>query len=878
MPVFKSECNQIFFSITSYGLGSLLMLAWNIINKKKQSIIFFSTMLCLTSLNNAQEVNSLESIANPLDQFDQTQPSADQPPTQATAVSAFDTSDQPRTINKIVVVGNTLVSDEAILSRVPYKVGEIFDPKKTSSLIRTLYYDLKRFNNIQIFADNVNEDKVDLYIQVEEKRILKEVIFKGNKAVSKDEVSKKIDFVDLPTINEHELKQYARMIKKIYAEKGYYLAEVNPVMTKDDDGKITVTFEIEEQKKSLIKEINFKGNKHISGKKLRSVIFSKEDWVLSLLDGSGTFHPERLEGDKHMIEQLYQSRGYFTAKVIDVEKKMDPETKNFTITFEVQEGDLYTVSEVKAPGNDELTEEQLLSQIPIRPGNLYSRKAIQDTMKILEMIWGSRGYLYTHIEPSIQPDENTKTVKLSFHSELGSKVFLNKLTVRGNSKTRDKIVRRQIMFEEGDLLTNNKMEQTKNKIEGLGYFDQREGVNWKITRLDQTTADLDLILKEVKTGNAGVQLGFGGSATDFSPASGFSVEANLADSNLFGSGVNVNMTAKMAKGAKTFLFNVTDPWLFDKPIYGSFDAYHKRVSYDELNHTRPVNEIHTGATLTSGFVLGLPRTRFDETYMRFGLGLDKTSYEERPLSRITRSPQGLNAQEAALANTEYQSLLDSFFHPTHFGSFSIQLGQDKKNHPMHPSRGHIWHLKSYTAFSGCDDGNVGFHKLNLDFHWFTPLIGERDLVFHWRSYAGIISRFNNRLVPYRELFHAGGQANVRGFLYGQIGPQFSANGRNDSIGARKLIFWNAELIFPITPDFSMKAVVFYDGGSGWDNPYSDQISEQFLKNNGFDYRHSVGIGIRLLKPMPMKVDWGVKLDTRKGEASHEVHFNMSYDW
>jgi outer membrane protein insertion porin family len=208
------------------------------------------------------------------------------------------------------------------------------------------------------------------------------------------------------------------------------------------------------------------------------------------------------------------------------------------------------------------------------------------------------------------------------------------------------------------------------------------------------------------------------------------------------------------------------------------------------------------------------------------------------------------------------------------------MEQDTRNHPVHTMWGHKWRFTTKFAIPTFGD-DLGYYKIELDASWFTPLIAEYDLVLKLHGYFGICNPFKNRSVPFGDLFHIGGQSSVRGFLFGQIGPQFLG----DTIGGSKAFFWNAELIVPITADMNMKAVVFYDGGTGFDNPYVTTADKAFVTGNRFDYRHAVGIGLRVLQPMPINVDWGFKIDPRKNkffpnrsEAASEIHFGMSYDW
>ncbi len=771
-----------------------------------------------------------------------------------------------RTINDIIVSGNKMISKEAILNFVPFRKGDAFDPHKTSTIIHNLYTSLKRFKNIQILGEFTDNGHLNVHIVVEEKPIVKDLIFKGNNNLAETDIRKKIDF-DIPAIDEAELKKYALKIQKLYREKNYHRAVVEPILELDEQNKARVIFNITEGKKTLVNRILFAGNKHVSGRELRKILYTREDWILGFLDNAGGYLPEKTEADRHLIETYYQNNGFFKAKVVDAEVIKDACGDNITLIFHIEEGDCFTISEVTVDGQGILNEEYVLKRIPVQVGDAFSREKIGDAIKALEMLWGDFGYIYAHVEPGIIPDEETRTIKVSFETDLGSKVFLNKLNIIGNRKTRDRIIRRRLLLEEGSLLTHFGMEESKNRVSSMGYFDVRDGVNWKLRRIDSEHADLDLIVKEVKTGHANLKLGFGGSALSMqTPGGSASLGIEIADTNLFGSGLQFTFQGNLAKDEQNLLFNLTEPWLFDKPILGAFDMYHRRPSYDELRSTEPVNEILTGGSLTCGFVTPI---LFD-TQVIFKGGIDSLDYQKRPISLIRESHVGTDA-----INLEYQSILDREFQPVDFVWFALIFSQDKRNNPMHPSRGVRWLLSSRFGIPSLGY-NVGFHKLDLDFNWWTPLIGENDLVLHFRTYLGVISHVRNHIIPYRELFHIGGPATVRGWLFGQLSPLFL----RDSIGGKKALFVNLEMIFPITPDFNTKALVFYDGGCGWDNPYTQFITPVLLSNNCFNYRHSVGVGLRMLSPAPVRIDWGFKLDRRKrlGEPPYEVHFGMTYDW
>jgi outer membrane protein insertion porin family len=799
------------------------------------------------------------------------------PPQTPEASAPYDEQDNQhqgtqRRINTIVIHGNTSVSKDAIINLVPYKMGELFDARKTKKLISNLYYSLKKFRSIKVMGELVEPHLVNLHIFVEEKMPLKELKTIGNKKVSDKEIAKKINLEEIKTIDPEELKIIANKVKEIYFEKGYHQTDIATEIVIDDNNCATGILTVQEGIAATVKQIHFIGNHTIPSKVLRSVAITKEDWLLGFLDKSGNYHPDRLEGDKHFIEQFYQNSGFLHARVINTIVDIDPETQNIILTFEIEEGNRYIIDKISAPGKDNVPEEYLLAMIPLRVGMYYSREAISNAIKRLEVIWGDYGYIFAHIEPSIQPNEDTKTVSISFFSELGDQVYLNKINIRGNNKTRDKIIRRKIVLDEGDLLTQQKMNYSKRNVASLGYFDPKEGVNWKIRRLNKEEADLDLIVKETKTGHFGAQIGFGGGASgDWqSPVSGMSVKVDLADTNLFGSGVHLNLSTTYSKDEQTALIHVAQPWLFDKPILGAFDVYHKRPIYDELRHVKTVHQKLTGGSITIGAITQSRNYLFHDINLLLSSGVEDIKYSS-PAIALLNNP---------VEQVQYQKILTKEFTPGTFAFVTAKMEQDTRNHPIHTMYGHKLKFSSKFAIPTFGN-NIGFYKIELDASWFTPIIAEYDLILKLHGYFGIASPFNKRTVPFGDLFHIGGQLSVRGFLFGQIGPEFLG----DTIGGSKAFFWNAELITPVTADMNMKAVIFYDGGAGFNNPYVTPADKPFVTGNNFDYRHSIGIGVRLLQPMPINIDWGFKIDPRKNklhpkrsESASEIHFGMSYDW
>lgn len=782
----------------------------------------------------------------------------------------------PKKIKTIIVQGNKLIPTETILAKIPYRVGDIFKPQRARSMIQTLHK-LGSLSDIQLAAEVIAPDAVELYITVQEKKQISEFVFKGNSNLKREEIEKKFKISAIKFLDEEELANIVAQIKTLYAEKDYHHVEITAQLITQDE-KTVAQFDITEGSRTHVQRVFIKGNTHFSNKKIRDLLFTREDWVLGFLNKAGSFQPDALEYDKSLIESYYQNKGFLAAQVSNVIVDPVPQSSNVNVTFCIDEGDLYTIESVKAPGNAILSQEELLAVIPVKPGQLYSRELIRQTIEAMRMLWGEHGYIYAEIDPSVIPDENKKTVQIEFHTTLGNCMTLRRITITGNKKTKDKVIRRQILLDEGELLTTRKMELSKERVQALGYFDPRNGVNWKIIKLDEENADLELLLQEVKTGSMYAQLGTGGVLTDkSSPSDSFRVSAGLQDINFLGSGMQINLNGSYSRQERSVDFTLSDPWLFDRPLYGGISVYHRRSTYDEFRATgngQPPSELDTGFFGQLGFAIGtLTGTPFQS--LAGSNALVDAGYEH------------IKFHPVVPPSADLTPLYVRKFHSGDQARVGFNFAQDARNHPVMPSRGYIWNMGAKFGLSPHmhQVNSFGFFKWEFDVQWYTPLINEYDLILRVHAFVGLIKQFGEHTIPYRELYNIGGPATVRGFLFGQIGPTLiSQNPKqnfNAPLGAKRAFTANIELLFPITPDGSVRGCLFYDGGAGWHTPDKNLIPQGFLlRNNSFDFRHAIGFGIRLTRPSPVRIDVGFKLDRRKrfGEPLSEVHFTMAQDF
>ena len=772
-------------------------------------------------------------------------------------------------INKIIVENNKHVKTEVILKRLPYKVGEEFDESKSSLAINNLYA-LGYFRQVQIETEELDKDKVDVYVDVEEKKLLGNMEFKGNKQIKTKKIKDDLKLERLTTVDEENLQRIANAIKKMYAEESYHKTEVTTqiVTDKDTPDKATAVFTINEGPKSNVVRIYFKGNKHLPSRKLKNIIFTRENWILGFLDNAGQYDEDQLDMDKHRIEYLYKDNGYLMATVADVEVDFSSNEKKISITFHVKEGDLFTVSHVGAVDDELFTEKEILKYVTVEEDKPYSQSNLVDSINNIKNMYGEKGYIYADVYPQVKPDEENNTVNITFHVEKGKKLYVNRINITGNHVTRDKVIRRQIEMTEGEMITSRKLSESKSNVEYLSFFE-RDGVNWKVHRLTDDKADLEMNVKEAKTGSLQAGLTYGTDQQTPRP----SLRGNIAleKKNLFGMGWDGGLQIQASRHRlQKFEGHFFDPSIFDSDVSGGISGYVRWEEYIEWkNVNKTPREQIAGGNFRLGFMLPKidPRLRL---MLEFGVE-DISNNDPRSYSPL------------------FEPIVKRTFQEGTLSWIGLDLIKDTRNHQIYPNKGYKLALNTKTA-PPFTNMQYSFLKAELEASWYTPLIGEDDLVLMLHGKTGTVhtiggtnkSTHKSKQIPYKELFHMGGQNTVRGFVWGSLGPAWHLPGSFDGspLGGRYAIQFNAELIFPLIPDYSMKGHVFYDAGAGWDTPKDDIRNRSNLMRDHFHLRHSVGFGLNLLKPMPAKIDWGYKLDRKKkeGESPYEFHLSMNYAW
>lgn len=809
------------------------------------------------------------------------------------------------TIERISIKGLENIPIEAVLGRLPFRVGDKLDPKKIAMVVKNLYY-MGYFSDIKLYYKTLTKNTVEIHLVIKEKKKVGKFIWHGNNYISEESIEKQVRLSKIHWIDEFSVRVIIEKLKKYYREKQYNHVQINYEFVYLDNGLVDINMHINEGVCNKIQSIQFKGNKQISRFELKNILVSRENWILGFLDRGGVYRKEMVDFDKYQIESFYRTKGFYKATISNVTIEENEHNGMMNITFYIHEGDLYTFNTINYKNNSQLSDKKLKKIIAIKPGELYNQDKIKYITQNIKDDLSDLGYMYSQVIPKMKVNPDTHTIDIEFIIEQGKPIYVRNIVITGNTTTHENVIRREILFNEGELLSTKKLDQSKQAIEGLGFFKPNTGVTWDIENFDRYQSNVVLLLEEAKTGrfylnlsvNNGSDAGRDSQALNQDQGARWydtlltvsRIGLTVQDSNWNGKGIRYFVDASYANMDRSLTCGMSTPWFFDYPISAGWNISFRNLIYNQFQQTTEVpNEKNQSANVQFGYRCA----PLSMTLFGLSAGMDNIAYRNSivPLVRFPDNP---------IYQSAYNQIVIRSFQPGTVTWVNLAISNDKRNHPTRASNGYKWILEAKAAIPNQtlfqNISNFGYMRFGAEFDWYTPLILEYDVILRLHGYAGYIYKLPNCNIPYKELFHIGGPQNVRGFLYGQIGPMLLGS----SLGATKTFFVNAEIRCPITHLNGLMALVFYDGGAGWDTIYNDistpnnQISiennvdaffyynpnQLLIQNNSFQYRHAVGIGVRLSQPMPIKIDWGIKLDRNKklGESLSEVHIAMEGEY
>jgi outer membrane protein insertion porin family len=716
-------------------------------------------------------------------------------------------------IYKIVVLGNVKVEEGVIQGAIKSREGGPFSVEKIREDLRSIF-NLGFFADVQVDIKSTPQGKEVIFI-VAEKPSIKEILVKGNDKVKLDDIKEKITLKTRSILNPEKVKEDSEQIRKLYFSKGYYGVKVEYKVDYLETNEAVVTFTISEGPKGHIKKIIFKGNTKIRSSQLKKLMATKRRNIFSFITKTGTLDEDVLKNDIQLLTAYYFDQGYLEAKIS--EPKIDlSNPKKIRIEIDIVEGSQYHIGDIDFKGDVLTTKEALFKALKIKRGDVYSNSAIRKEINGLTEKFANQGYAYVEINPETSVDNKNLLVHLTFETEKKKRVYYEKIQIVGNTKTRDKVIRRELRVAEGELYSAVNMNKSRDRLKRTGYFKE---VEFSTSRgSTEEKINLDIKVEEAPTG--AVTFGIGYSSLESVVGS-----ASISDRNLFGLAYHAVLRFSLGLETQNFRFSFTDPYFLGYPFAAGTDLYHERVEiFDTYAYQITGGDLRFGKELTDN-------TRMDLSYKLENINVynvtdDASDYIKEQKGRKTTS---------AIALTPSMDTRDDYYNPRRGGQHSLSI----------------------QNAGGILGGDNYFVKVMGRTSWFFPL--PLNSTLNLRAQAGIISNYGGKKLPIYEKFFVGGISTVRGFEYGMAGP---IDKNKEAEGAKKMVAFNTELIFPLSREIGLRGALFFDVGKGFDR-FKDITPLRF----------AAGPGIRWYSPFgPIHIDIGFNLNPKKGEKGHVIDF------
>ncbi len=740
------------------------------------------------------------------------------------------------TITDLRVKGNRRIDTAAILSSVRVKVGDLLDAAKVDDDVRAIHK-LGHFQDVRADAEK-SEKGVVLTFQVQEKPVVREIRIDGTKELGQDKVKEALEIKQNTIFSPKELTRSVKKVKKLYADEGYFLAEVDGAFEKRSETDVKVTFTIKEGKKILIRHIRIEGNKVLSLKKIKGVMETSEEWFLSWLTQAGTYKEEVLKNDTNLIADLYMNNGFINVKVGEPIVEVLPDKSGLQVTIGITEGEQFRTGSISFKGDLLESVDELNKKLKLKTGALFSRTVLRGDIFTLTDLYADKGYAFANATPLSKVNPEQKTIDITFDMEKGEKVYIDRINIGGNTKTRDKVIRRELKLADGDLYSSTALKRSKQSLMNLGYFEDANLATVKGSADNKLNINVEV--KEKPTGTFSIGAGY-------SSLDGFVGQGSIQQANFLGLGLKANASASLGGKSQTYSLGVTDPYFLDSKWTLGADIY--RSQRDYIDYTRRA----TGGDLKAGY----PLSDYLSTFWLY-------KYEKKEI---------FNESTALLENIRNGAVIAPESTST-TSSISASLTRNTTDYRPDPTSGMMNTLSVEYAGLG---GTNRYARFLGETNYFYPV--GWGTVLATRGTIGHILGIGKD-VPIDEKFYLGGINTLRGYSGRTVSPFVTNNisttdingFRTDSssrayVGGDTEAVFNIDYTFPLIKEAGLKGVLFFDAG----NSYA-QFGDIFTK-----FQTSYGGGIRWFSPIgPLRLEYGIPINPRSGidSASGKLEFSI----
>jgi outer membrane protein insertion porin family len=739
-------------------------------------------------------------------------------------------------ITAVKVKGNRRIEAATIMQAVQVKAGELLDRDKVDADIRAIYK-LGHFRDVQAQIEKTTGG-VDLDYVVQERPVVREIKVEGAKEISADKVREAVEIKPNTIFSAKDLQKSIKKVKKLYADDGYYLAEVAGDTSIRSDTELNVIIRVKEGKKILIKTISFEGNRAFTDRKLKKAMETSEQWMFSWLTGAGTYKEEAVKNDVALLTELYMNNGYVNVKIGEPKVELLPDKSGLQVSIGITEGDQYRIGALGFKGELLESTDVLMKKLKEKSGELFSRSNLRTDVFALTDLYADKGYAFANAAPLTKMNPDNHTIDITFEMEKGEKVHIDRVNISGNTKSRDKVVRRELRLDEGDLYNATALKRSKQNLMNTGFFEEANLVTAKGSAPDKL--DLNVEVKEKPTGTFSVGAGY-------SSLDGIIGQGSVQQANFLGLGLKATLAASFGSKSQTYNLGLTDPYFLDSKWTVGADVYRNERQY--LDYTRRA----TGGDIKAGYPIS-------DSLSTFWL----YKYEEK---EIFDESAGLlqNIHVGAIVAPEQTSSTSAI---------QASITSNTTDYRLDPTSGMMDTLSIEWAGLG---GTNRYLRYITEHTLFLPV--------GWGSVASLRGTFGyiqglGKEIPIDEKFYLGGISSLRGYSARTVSPNRTtnvtlqdANGigvvSTDRVylGGQIEAVANLEYTFPLLKEAGLKGVLFFDAGN----------SNDTLKSTFSNILTSYGGGIRWFSPIgPLRLEYGFPINPRAGidKTSGKLEFSI----
>ena len=782
-----------------------------------------------------------------------------------------------RRIGRIRILGNRRVGDEDVLASVRQRSGRICTDAAVAEDAHALWA-LGFFDDILVEADATDE-RVDLAFRLRERPAIGHVRYEGNNHVSTSDIDEHVELRVGTILSRPSVAAQVTRIRDLYAEKGYFLAHVTPRMVRTENNEVDVVFDIIEGEEVTVRRIRFVGNRYIGSAELRSIMQTGETGLFSFLSNNDNFQESKFDEDVNRLQAVYYDRGYLQMRTGTPRIELTPDRHFIDITIPVVEGPRFRIGRLQVVERDVDGNEveplggrrQLREMISANPGDWFNRTSLAQGLLSVTRHYRDAGYAHVDVQPETDLDVDAHTVDLAIAIQRGPLTRIERINIRGNTKTRDSVIRRELRIYEGDTYSQSYLEASRIAINALGYFERVD-----VSEAEGSTADRIVINFEVAERPTGTfQVGAGFSSIEL-----FMLTAQVQQQNLFGNGQSLSLQLQISGLRQLIQLQIVEPYFAGSEWTAAFEVFRTVRQFQAFNRES------TGGSVSFGHWLGDRRmslfAQYRADYVQigprtggvFGVG----------------AGQGLQQLNLLPVDNLYREGLTS--------SLRVTLGWDSRDNRVTPTDG-VYAQASVEAADeiiGSTNSYVRYRLFTREYFRIWGTTPNDSIVLRFNTEFGLVTSRQGQGPPVFERFFLGGIFSVRGFPLNGIGPRASLSPGFDPnqtpadagtpLGGNVQLYYNAELEFPIVPAVGIRGVIFTDGGNAWNiDSYLCQLPGATLaadamadpcRANPLDLYTSWGFGIRWFSPLgPLRFEWGIPFIRRPTLQPSDIDFQFT---